>query len=136
MAGEIVLLDHLAHVSEYLVGGGDRRSDPRLESIAEGVEVAVGANSRILVRPPRAAEGLQGIENDEALVGALLPQVIGAADARNPGSDDQHVEMLGCGRRNYTFPVGGLDIAHGVQTPLMSLCWIGAGVSRPRKRRR
>ena len=58
VAGEVVLLDHLAHVVQDLVGGGDRRAGPRLEAIAEGVEVAVGADAGIAVGEPRAAEAL------------------------------------------------------------------------------
>ena len=56
---EVVLLDHLAHVLEDLVGRGDRRAGPRLEPVPEGVEVAVGADAGIAVRQPGAAEALQ-----------------------------------------------------------------------------
>ena len=56
--GEIVLLDHLAHIGADLLGGRDRRPDPWLEAVAEGVQVAVGADARIFVRPPGAAKRL------------------------------------------------------------------------------
>ena len=55
-----------------LVGGGDRRAGPRLEAVAEGVEVAVGADAGIAVRAPGAAEALLRLEHDEARAGALL----------------------------------------------------------------
>ncbi len=98
MARQIVLLDHLAHIGQDLFGPGDGRADPRLEAIAEGVEVAVGADAGITMHPPGAAEALQPLEHDKAPVGALLFQMIGGADAGNPGADDQHVEMFGLAR--------------------------------------
>ena len=91
---EIVLVDHLAHVGEDFVRGRDRRADPRLEAVAEGVEVAVGADARIAVGQPGAAEALLALEHDKARVRELLGQVIGAADAGDAGADDQDVEML------------------------------------------
>jgi hypothetical protein len=47
------------------------------------------------VGPPGAAEAVLRLEHHEARAGALLRQVIGAADAGNAGTDDQDVEMLG-----------------------------------------
>jgi hypothetical protein len=41
--------------------------------------------------PPK----LSGLEQDEALLGTLVLQVVGCADARNAGTDDQYVEVLG-----------------------------------------
>jgi hypothetical protein len=96
---EVVLLDHLAHVGQDLVGGGDRLAGPRLEAIAEGVEVAVGADAGILVGQPGAAETLLRFQDDEAAIGHLVGQVIGAANSGNAGADDQHIEMLGPGGR-------------------------------------
>lgn len=58
MAGEVVLGDHLAHVAQDFLGGRDRRPGPGLEAIAEGVEVAVGADAGVAVRAPGAAEPL------------------------------------------------------------------------------
>ena len=46
------------------------------------------------MRAPGAAEALLRFEHDEARAGALVGQVIGAADAGDAGADDQHVEML------------------------------------------
>ena len=56
VAAEIVLVDDLAQVAEDLGGGRDRRAGPRLEAVAEGVEVAVGADAgKLCVRqvPPK-----------------------------------------------------------------------------------
>ena len=83
---EIVLLDHLAHVGQDLGRGRDRRAGPGLEAIAEGVEVAVGADAGIAVGQPGAAEALLRFQHDEARAGALLGQVIGAADPGNAGA--------------------------------------------------
>src|SRR5207248_10260440 len=75
MASEIVVLDHLAHIAADLGGRRDRRAGPRLEAIAEGVEVAVGADARKAVGPPRPAEALLRLEDDKAGAGALRRQV-------------------------------------------------------------
>ena len=69
VASQIVLVDHLVHVGQDLVGRGDRRAGPRLEAVPEGVEIAVGANARIGVLSPGTTEGVLGLEQHEALVG-------------------------------------------------------------------
>src|SRR3954469_5926159 len=101
VATEIVLLDHVAHVGEDLLSARDGRPDPRLEAVAEGVQVAVGADAGIAMRSPGAAKALLAFQNDEARIGHLLGELIGAADAGDAGTDDQHVDMLGrMGRRS------------------------------------
>ena len=97
VARDVVFLDHLAHVGLDLVRGGDRLAPPGLETIAEGVEIAVGADARILVGQPGAAEALLRLQDDEAAVRHLRGEVVGATDARNAGAADQDVEMLGLG---------------------------------------
>ena len=94
MTGEVVVLDHLAHVGQDLLGRGDRLACPRLEAIAEGIEVAVGANPRIAMGEPRAAEALLRLQHDKARARALLTEMVGAAHTGNAGADDQDVEML------------------------------------------
>src|SRR5689334_8481339 len=91
---EIVLVDDFAHIAPDFVGGGDRRAGPRLEAIAERVEVAVGADAGIAVGPPRPAECLLRFEHGKARSRTLMRQMIGGADPGNPGSDDQYVEVL------------------------------------------
>src|SRR5215212_1432521 len=91
---EIVLVDHLAHIAPDLFGRGDRRAGPRLEAIAERIQVAVGADAGITMGPPCPAERLLRFEHDKARPRALMRQVIGGADPGNPGPDDQYVEML------------------------------------------
>jgi len=81
MGAEAVLLDHFAHVGQDLGRGCDGRAGPGLEAVAEGMQVAVGADAGIAMRPPRAAETVQRLQDHEALAGALLGEVIGRADA-------------------------------------------------------
>ncbi|MCU0888139.1 MAG: hypothetical protein MUC64_09015 [Rubritepida sp.] len=95
--GEAVVLDHLAQVFQDFRRARDRRADPGLEAVAEGVEVAVRADAGVFVRPPGAAEARLAFQHDEALAWHLRRQVVGGADARDAGADDQHVEMLGLG---------------------------------------
>src|SRR5439155_11913942 len=42
---QVVLVDDLAHVTEDLCRGRDRCTGPRLEAVAESVEIAVGADT-------------------------------------------------------------------------------------------
>src|SRR5262249_18538445 len=94
VAAEIVLVDHLAHIGADFRRRGDRLAGPRLEAIAEGVQIAVGADAGIAMRPPGAAEAPERPQHHEALVRTLLRQVIGAADAGDAGADDEHIDML------------------------------------------
>jgi len=111
VTGESVLLDHLAHVLEDLGAGGDRRSDPGLEAIAKGVEVAVGADAWVFVGVPGAAEVRLVLQDREAEVRRLLGQVVGRADARDAGADDEDVEVLDRVRR-LRRPFEGARVAH------------------------
>src|SRR5690606_34382501 len=95
VTGEVVLVDHLAHVGENLLGGGDRLAHPGLEAIAEGEEVGVGPDPGIPVGSPGTAEPVLGLEHDEALAGAAMAQVPGGAHARDSGASHEDVDMLG-----------------------------------------
>jgi len=103
MPAEVVLVDHLAHVLEDFVGRGDRLADPRLEGVAERVQVAVRADAGVAVHPPRAAEIVVSLQHDETAVAAFLCHVPGRADAGNAGADDEHVEMFGAAGRGCFF---------------------------------
>src|SRR3569833_1335803 len=72
MAAEIVVLDHLAHIGQNFLGSRDRRPDPRLEAVAECVQVAVGADTGIAMRSPGPAKALLAFQYDEALVRQVL----------------------------------------------------------------
>ena len=104
MAVETVLGDDFAHVVEDLGSGRDRRARPRFEAITKGVEVAVGARTRVAVREPRAPEAFLRLEHDKARAGALLGEMIGTTDPGDAGPDDHDVEVLGllrCGFGEY-----------------------------------
>ena len=92
---EAGVLDHLAHVLQDLGGGRDRRAGPGLEAVAEGVEIAVGADAGVAVRDPGAAEGVLRLEHQEARARRLRGEVPGGADAGDAGADDDDVEDLG-----------------------------------------
>src|SRR6185436_4794642 len=74
---------------------------PRLEAVAEGVEIAVRADARIAVHPPGATEIVERFEDDELGAGTLLGQMIGAADTGNAGPDDDDVEVFGLLSRGF-----------------------------------
>ena len=92
---EVVLVDDLGHVADDLGGGGDRRTTPWLEAIAERMQVAVRSDARVAMGEPRTAEAFLRVQDDEACSGALLREVKGAADARDSRSNDEDVEVLG-----------------------------------------
>ena len=126
VAGEVVLIDDLAHVAQNLRGGGDRRAQPWLEPITEGMQVAVGANARVAVGDPGAAEGLLRFQDNEARAGALLRQVPGAAHPGDTGADDQDVEVFGLRRRR---PGDCRRVVHGFRS-LSTGTWICRCTSR------
>ena len=95
VAIEIVLLDHLFHISENFFRRRDGRARPGLEAVAERIKIAVRTDARIAVHVPGAAEAVEGFERDEGLLRALFLQMIGGTDARNTRTDDQDVEVLG-----------------------------------------
>src|SRR5579871_7034700 len=72
---EIVLRNHIAHVAQDFTGRRDRCPRPGLEAVAEGVEVAVGADAGIAMREPGPAEILECIDHHEPRAGTLLRQV-------------------------------------------------------------
>jgi len=96
MSCEIVVLDHLAHIAQNFLSACDRRTDPRLEAIAEGVEVTVGANTGIAMRPPGSAKTLL---DHKARSGKLRRQVIGAATPEIPAPTIRTSKCsVACGR--------------------------------------
>ena len=113
VAREVVLFDHLAHVVPDLLGRRDRRAGPRLEAVAEGEQIAVGADAGIFVGKPGAAEALLRLGHDEAGVRQLLCKMIRAADARDAGAHDQDVEV----RRLLVVLRLERGIGHGLLSP-------------------
>ncbi len=89
-----VLLDHLAHVLEDLFGGGDGCARPRLEAVAEGIEVAIGADAGVAVHPPGPAEAIEAFEDDEAGARALGGEVVGATDPGDARANDEDIEVF------------------------------------------
>src|SRR5450631_4831036 len=103
VAAEIVFLDHFAHVAQNLRGGRDRGAGPRLEPVAESMQVAVGPDPGIAVGSPGPAKALLGLENDKTRPQTLLGQMVGRTHPGNAGAGDDDIEMLGAvsgGRAN------------------------------------
>ena len=67
---------------------------PRLELEAERVHVAVGADARIPEQIPRAADVGASFENEIGAIRRLDLQVIRGADAGDPGTDHEDIDML------------------------------------------
>jgi hypothetical protein len=94
MPGEVVFGDHVVQVFHDFGAGGDGRADPWLETVAEGKKIAIRTNAGITMGEPGASEALLGFQDGEAGAGTLRRQVVGAADARNAGADNEHVHMF------------------------------------------
>jgi hypothetical protein len=94
VAGEVVLVDDLVHVAQNLGGGGDGRARPGLEAVAEGIEVAIGADAGEAMGDPGPPEAALRVEHDEAGARTLPGEVVGSAHPGDAGADDEHVEML------------------------------------------
>ncbi len=92
---EAVLPDGLPQVRQDLRGVRDRLLlPPRLERVAEGVQVRVRADARIAEQVPGAAEIAPGLQDRETPARQLGRQVAARADPGDPGPDDQHVQVL------------------------------------------
>ena len=92
---DAVLRRCLPDVAQDLRTVGDRvLALPRLELEAERVQVGVRSDARVAKQVPGAAGRAARLEDREAPLGVLLLQVVGAADARDPGADDQYVDMF------------------------------------------
>ena len=94
MGRKVVLFDDLPHVLPDGLRRGNGLPGPGLEAIAEGIEIAVGADARVLMGEPGAAEAALRFQHDKALIGALLLKMDRAADARNAGADNENVEVF------------------------------------------
>src|ERR1700738_1566582 len=86
---EPVLGDDLAHIGANFRSGCDRCAGPGLETIAEGMKIAVGADTGIAVGQSSAAKALLRLQHDKTRARRLRGQMIGAADAGNTGSHDR-----------------------------------------------
>ena len=91
---EVVLGDGLVQVVEDEVGPGDRLvRRPGLEGEPEGEQVGVRADAREAEQVPRATDRVASLEDREAPTGRAHGEVARGADARDPGADDQHIDV-------------------------------------------
>src|ERR1700722_15630344 len=65
-----------------------------VERVAEGEHVRVRADPWVSEEVPSAAQIGPALEDDEGLPGAVGLQPVGGADAGQPCSDDQDIEMV------------------------------------------
>ena len=91
---EAVLLDGLAEIGEDLVGPGDGVvARPRLELVAEGVEVGVRADPGEAEQVPGPADRLARLEDREGPARQPGGQVTSHPDPGDPRADDQNIEV-------------------------------------------
>ena len=82
-------------IGEDLVRAGDGLLVlPRPELITEGVQIGVRADTGIAEQVPRPSGGAAGLQDRVALSRVFGLQVVGRADARDPGADDEHIDVL------------------------------------------
>jgi hypothetical protein len=94
-----VLGDRLLEVSHDCVSAGNCLLVlPCLELVAERVQVGVGANPRVPKQIPRSTDLVAGLQDHERLARLPCLQVVGGANARDAGANDQHVDVFDAGR--------------------------------------
>ena len=81
-------------IEDQICVGNRLGAEPRLEFVAEGIEVRVGADAGVAEQIPGPAAGLARLQNGIALTRQIALQVVGSADARQAGTDDQDIDML------------------------------------------
>ena len=92
---DAVLGGRLPEVAQDLVGAGDGVFvTPRLELVAEGVQIGVRADARVAEQVPGAAAGAARLQDGVGPARVLLLQVVGGADAGQTGTDDQDIHLL------------------------------------------
>src|SRR5450755_805728 len=92
------------------------RLGPWLERVTQREHVAVGTDAGITKQIPGAADGFAALQNDIALAGTILLQVIARTDARQPGADDQYVDML-VGRFHHSISAQAVRKSTGKRPP-------------------
>ena len=95
MFGDAVLVGGVHQVLPDLVAAGDGMlMGPRLEREAQREDVAVGANTRVAEQIPRPAQAVPSFQHRVPQVRVLLVDAVRGVDARDPGADDQHIEVF------------------------------------------
>ncbi len=81
-------------ILEDRVAVGDRLlAVPGPERVPERVHVRVRSDARVAEEVPRATDGTARLEDGVAGPGTLGLQVVAGTDPREPGADDEHVEV-------------------------------------------
>src|SRR5689334_2170558 len=88
---------------------------PRAKAIAEREHIGVRANAWVAKEIPRATARFASFEYDEALVGAVHPEMTRSANPRQPGAHDYHVHVLHSAR-NYP-RAAAVSTASGLSRP-------------------
>ena len=93
---DTILISRLIDIAENRRAVGDTLLRfPGLEVVTQRVHITVRANAGITEEIPCTANRLSALEQDEVPVGAIALQAHRGADAREPGTDDNHIECLG-----------------------------------------
>ena len=66
---------------------------PGPERVAQRVHVGVGANARVAEQIPRPSDGVASFEDGVGGPGTLRLEIVRGTDTRQPGTDDQDVEV-------------------------------------------
>ncbi len=97
VAIDVVLGRRLLDIGDDRRAFADRlRMLPRLEAVAHGVHVAVGADARIAEQIPGAAHARLGLQDREGLARQPGLQVARGADAGEPRANNNDVKPFAC----------------------------------------
>ena len=91
MSRDRVALNNAIEVAQDLGAPGDGWTAPRFERIAEGVQVRVGADARILEQISCSAERGASFQQRIREVRKGIGESTGSVDARDTTADNEHV---------------------------------------------
>ena len=100
------------YVLEDRVAVGNRLLHrPGPKRVTEGVHVRVGADARIAEQIPCSANGVSSLEDGVAGPGTLRLEIVAGTDARQPGTNDQDVEVRRLRVRELRHQVGPICLS-------------------------
>ena len=93
---EIVVVDDLLEIRQNLVRVGDGViGSPRLELIAECVQIGVGPDTRVAEQVPGAADGVTAVGDGEGPTRLCGGQIVRQTDPGDAGTDDEDIDVPG-----------------------------------------
>ena len=119
--------------ADVVAVGDGLRPRPGSERVAQGEHVRVRAHPRVAKQVPGPPDGVPGLEDGVGRPRARRLQMVTGGDARQAGTDDEHVQMLGRGGgRHRRVPRRGIARRRTTRC-FMLQCWAARRTVRRRR---